>query len=473
MLPLRTALGAALCVLLAPAFASLAAQPPSSAAVTPILTARFRTESWDWFGDSPGDAYVYPHLLLRFGLEQQRRTVGWRMEFAAPVVFGAPADATQGHGAAYFRANGGRRSVTQLFPKQVYLTLGRPTAGHRARLGRFEFLDGGEVMPRDVTLAALKRRSVVQRLIGPFNFTEGARSVDGLEYGWNGNGLTVSVLGALPGVGVFNLDGWDHVSEMPIAYAAVTGAAPWSRDASEWRLFAVGMRDVRGLLKPDNRPLAVRSADASAIEVASVGGHLLQLVPTPVGTVDLAAWGTTQFGRWGAQPHRAWAADVEAGWQPRGLPWRPWVRLGLFASSGDGDPSDDTHGTFFQTLATPRLYARFPFYNLTNVRDHSASVSVRPSPRLTLRADVRALDLGNAADGWYQGSGPFDRATFGIAFRPSAAERSLGTLLDISADLQLSRRWSLAAYGSVARAGPVIGDLSDGRFGFLEIEYRR
>lgn len=38
--------------------------------------------------------------------------------------------------------------------------------------------------------------------------------------------------------------------------------------------------------------------------------------------------------------------------------------------------------------------ARFPFYNLTNVRDLSASVSVRPASRLTLHADVRAIGLG-------------------------------------------------------------------------------
>ena len=239
----------------------------------------------------------------------------------------------------------------------------------------------------------------------------------------------------------------------------------------EWRLFAVAMRDARGLVKPDNRPLAVRSADRSAIEVTSVGGHLLQLMPSRSGPFDFAAWGAAQLGHWGTQPHRAWAADFEAGWQPCGLPWRPWLRLGLFASSGDDDPSDDTHGTFFQTLATPRLYARFPFYNLTNVRDLSASVSVRPAPRLTLRADVRSVGVGSTADGWYQGSGPYDRASFGIAYRPSAGERTIATLLDLSADLQLSRRWSIAAYGSVAPAGPVIGDLSAGRFGFLEIGY--
>ncbi|MFP5353799.1 MAG: alginate export family protein [Gemmatimonadota bacterium] len=460
--------------LLALSTAPLAAQPPArSDAVTPVFTARVRAESWDWFGDDRRDEYAYPHALVRFGLEQQRTTIGWRVEFAAPAVFGAPGDATQGHGAAYVRANGGDRSPARLFAKQAFLTVGRPADGHHVRVGRFEFSEGGEVTPRDPTLAALKRRSVVQRLIGPFNFTQGARSLDGVEYGWNGGGTNITLLGAVPGVGVFNLDGWGHVAEMPLGYAAVTGSAPWSPARSEWRLFAVGARDTRGLLKSDNRPQDVRASDLGAIGVTSVGAHLLQLVATPAGPVDLAAWGVHQRGAWGVQRHRAWAADGEVGWQPRGVPLRPWLRLGLFASSGDGDPSDATHGTFFQTLATPRLYARFPFYNLTNVVDASAGVTLRPGARVTLRSDARAIRLQDAADGWYTGSGPYDEASFGLGVRPSGGARALGTLIDLSADVQLSRRWTLAAYASVAPAGRVIGDATAGRFAFLELEYRR
>lgn len=454
--------------------APVAAQPPArSEAVTPVFSARVRAESWDWFGANRRDEYAYSHALVRFGLEQQRSTIGWRVEFAAPAVFGAPNDATQGHGAAYYRANGNDRSPERLFAKQVYLTLGRPASGYRARFGRFEFSEGGEATPRDPTLAALKKRSVVQRLIGPFNFTQGARSLDGVELGWSGRGVNAVLLGAVPGVGVFNLNGWDHVAEMPLGYAAVTGAAPWSPETSEWRLFAVGVRDTRGLVKADNRPPAVRAADLDAIGVASIGGHLLQLVPTPAGPLDLAAWGVRQFGQWGTQRHRAWAADGEVGWQPRDMPWRLWLRLGVFASSGDSRASDATHGTFFQTLATPRLYARFPFYNLTNVVDLSASVTMRPHARVTIRSDARAIRLQNAVDGWYTGSGPYDEASFGLGYRPSGGSRSLGTLIDLSADVQLTRHWSIAAYGSVAPVGRVIGDVSAGRFSFLEVEYRR
>lgn len=467
--------GWTLAVLVLPPLAAQAG--PGTASVTPVFSARVRVESWNGFGDAAGDNYTYGHALLRFGLEQQRTTFGWRVEFAAPAIFGAPDDGTQGHGASYFRANDDTRTLVRLFPKQAYVSFGRRAEGHRLRLGRFEFSEASEVTPADPTLAALKRRSVVQRLIGPFLFTQGARSLDAVEYGWTGRGLNLTLLGAIPTVGVFNLDGWGHVAEMPLGYAAVTGPGPWARERSEWRVFAVGFRDDRGLVKADNRPAAVREADREPIEVATVGAHLLQLFPTRAGPVDLALWGGGQFGDWGTQRHRAWAANAEVGWQPEGVAWKPWVRLGAFRTSGDRDSLDATHGTWFQNLATPRLYARYPFYNQTNVRDLSASLTLRPGARLTLRADVRGVSLGEASDGWYAGSGPYDEATFGISYRPSGGARALATLIDLSADLQLTPRWTLSAYCSVAPSGEVIRASapsgSAGSFAYLEVEYRR
>jgi len=209
----------------------LAAQQPTAVpGITPTLSMRARVEGWNWFGSAAGDDYAYGHVLLRAGLTQQRERFGWRVEFAAPVVVGAPDTATQGHGASYYRANGQRRTVAALFPRQAFVTLGRAADGHRLKLGRFEFADGGETSPANPTLAAVKRRSVVQRLIGPFNFTQGARSLDGVEYGWSRRGLNVTVLGAVPTVGVFNLDGWNSVPELPVGYAALTGPGPWSRE---------------------------------------------------------------------------------------------------------------------------------------------------------------------------------------------------------------------------------------------------
>src|SRR5262249_57316716 len=102
---------------------------------------------------------------------------------------------------------------------------------------------------------------------------------------------------------------------------------------------------------------------------------------------------------WGALTHRAAAFASEVGWQPRaGERLGLWIRGGYDYGSGDASPTDGTHGTFFQVLPTPRLYARLPFFNMMNDGDAFAEVIVRPVPRVTVRGDVHSLSLADAHD---------------------------------------------------------------------------
>src|SRR5262249_14814666 len=148
----------------------------------------------------------------------------------------------------------------------------------------------------------------------------------------------------------------------------------------EWRLFALGYNDYRsGVVKTDNRPQAVRAADIGHINIGTYGGNYLQAAESPLGTVDLLFWGLLQNGSWGQLAQRSGAVAVEAGLQPRIWPAvRPWVRGGYNYGSGDGNPNDSTHGTFFQILPTPRVYARFPFFNMMNNRDIFGELILRP-----------------------------------------------------------------------------------------------
>jgi hypothetical protein len=80
-------------------------------------------------------------------------------------------------------------------------------------------------------------------------------------------------------------------------------------------------------------------------------------------------WGVVQTGSWGDLAQRAGAFVGEAGWQPPVKVLKPWLSAGYSYGSGDGNPNDSHHGTFFQVLTTPRQYARFPFYNMMNNED--------------------------------------------------------------------------------------------------------
>jgi hypothetical protein len=261
------------------------------------------------------------------------------------------------------------------------------------------------------------------------------RSFDGAEYGLNRSRLNLTLLAAGPTRGVFQVDGWGELNAN-VFYGALTGQLPGRNGNGEWRLFGLGYRDYRdGVVKTDNRPLAVRTTDTGHINIGTYGGHYQQTVQSSLGTVDMLVWGVAQTGSWGRLAQRAYAFALEAGWQPPVLrSVRPWLRGGYDYRSGDGNPNDGTHGTFFQVLPTPRVYARFPFFNMMNTRDAFGELILRPSKALTIRTDIHSLALANRNDLWYSGGGMFQPWTFGYTGRPSGGHAGLATLFDGSAD---------------------------------------
>jgi Alginate export len=124
-------------------------------------------------------------------------------------------------------------------------------------------------------------------------------------------------------------------------------------------------------------------------------------------------------------------------------------------SSGDADPADDRHGTFFQVLPTARIYARTPFFNMMNTVDAFGEVILRPSNRLTLRGDVHSIRLAAKNDLWYAGGGAFQPATFGFNGRPSNGHSDLATLYDVSGDVTLNPHVAFGLYYGYARSGAV------------------
>ena len=80
-----------------------------------------------------------------------------------------------------------------LFIKQAFWRhKGFGGAANSVRLGRFEFIDGAEVMPKDPTLAWMKRERIAHRLIGNFGWSHVQRSFDGGELVRNTPGLNIT-----------------------------------------------------------------------------------------------------------------------------------------------------------------------------------------------------------------------------------------------------------------------------------------
>jgi hypothetical protein len=425
-------------------------------------TLRSRVEAWDWFESAAGDdEYTYVGTLLRLSAAGRMRRGDWQIELAAPWLAHLPAEPAPppqgplGLGAIYRAANGGKEA--NVFLKQGFVRWRNAgSAANTLRLGRFEFVDGLERVPGDATLAALKRDRIAHRLLGNFGWSHVGRSLDGLQFTRDLPRLNLTLLVARPTRGVFDLRGWDEI-DAEVYYAAATRPLGDRTRAGEARLFWLLYNDHREAVKVDNRPATLRAADGEDLKLHTVGGHSLRAFPGARGTADLLLWGATQFGDWGAQDHRGSAAAAEVGYQPKEPHLRPWFRAGVNWGSGDDDPSDSDHETFFQVLPTPRVYARFPIYNQMNSTDWFVAVILRPPSRWTLRAEYHHLRLSRREDLWYQGGGAFqNRPAFGYVGRPSGGRSALADVVDVSVDCTLSPRTSLTFYAAYAAGGDAI-----------------
>jgi hypothetical protein len=451
-------------------------------------TWRLRLEGWNWFQDGADaeNSYAFGQSIFRLAVGQERRKVAWQIELAQPALLRLPERAVArgaagqlGLGASYFVANGASRNAAYVFPSKAFLrfkNLGG-AAGTSLTLGRFTFVDGTEVQPAHATLAALKAMRIAHRLLGDFRFTVTGRSADGVSLTTGTNRANLTLAAARATRGVFQVDGLGEL-DVNWEYGAATLQTGAKQSAGELRIFGLGYQDYRAVNKTDNRAAAIRGgADRfSDINIGSFGAHYLHSFETATsGTFDLLLWGVGQVGSWGVQRHRAAAFAAEAGWQPR-MAWRPWLRLGYDFGSGDGNANDGEHNTFFQVLPTPRIYARFPFWNQENSNDASAMLILRPSAKLTLRSEGHWLWLASRNDLWYSGGGAFQPHSFGYTGRPANGNRGLADVWDLSADYTVSRHWALGLYYGHAWGGGVMksiypsGPNSD--FGYSELTFR-
>jgi hypothetical protein len=169
--------------------------------------------------------------------------------------------------------------------------------------------------------------------------------------------------------------------------------------------------------------------------------------------------------------------DLEAGFQPNILPrLKPWIRGGCYYGSGDKDPNDSKHGTFFQLLPRARPYAQFPFYDMMNTVDRFAMLTLRLHRRVTFKTEEHMLRLASRNDLWYTGGGASQPWTFGYQSRPGSGAAGLANLFGGSIDVTINTHVSLSPYYGYAAGKSVIQAIypkgKDGHLAFLELNYR-
>jgi len=450
-----------------------------------------REEVWRWFnpgtvkGGFDENQYNFLGSWLRVGAGYQLDGVKVFAELMSPYFINLPNAAIApppkgllGLGANYYQPHGNANDAS-VFLKQGYLEFGNTLLkGFDVKGGRFEFFDGSEYQPAelDPELKWLAVNRISQRLIGNFGFSDVMRSFDGAIAAYGNDKWQATLMYGAPTKGVFDLNGMDEVRNMDVVYASLN-AGPKLFQSDLWgqslfRLFYIYYNDTRGLPLVDNRGLSGLKGDTGPVSIDTVGADYARAERAGPGVADFLVWTAGQFGSWGSQSQRAYAIVAEAGYRLEHAAGKPWLRFGYTIGSGDSNPKDSTHGTFFQILPTPRIYAFFPFFNMMNVNDAMGQLVLNPLPQIEVQASIHGLWLDSNKDLWYSGGGAYDNSIFGYAGRPSFGQSYLATLADCQVTWKIDRHIALQFYYGHAFGGNVIGAIypagREGDYGFIQ-----
>ena len=435
-----------------------------------------RVESWGFFepvvGGDPTSTYVGNRLTA--GGRRDTPNVEWHAAVQYVQLGWLPQRATGpgplGLGAVYFD-HAGAVHPGEIYLKYLNARFKRLLPGLAVQVGRFGYTSAAEAASGVPKIETVKRLRLDARLIGEFEFSFFQRGYDGVRADYARGRSRMTGAFFFPTQGGFEEDANRTMTDVTVASGVVTGLPGAPFPHAEWQIFSHRYDDDRRVTaRPDNSGAAAAAAD---VHVTTIGGTVVSARPLKRGEVDAFAWLVFQTGRWYELDHRAHAVAVEAGYQWTGTRVRPWLRGGWLRSSGDRDPLDGRHGTFFQMLPTVRRQSMSATYCQMNLRDLFVQIVATPAARVSARADVHRLTLDRPADRWYFGSGATQNSgrVFGFATRPSNGETDFGLVLEGSLDVRVLARWTVGGYLGWFHGGRVVtGTFAGDRllFGFVE-----
>ena len=439
---------------------------------------RLRGEIVDYFAPKPTSTTPnsrYNFLANRFQAGVRVRRESWEafLQFQHTVLDDVPVGAPPGApGKAYLD------NTKRSFQEQGWLRQGWVRAedlfgvrGAGIVVGRQLWRDGLEAPARDPNLQWLKQQRVAERLIGAYDYTHIGRSYDGGQVHWDTDWLNVSGFGFQPTSGGFEISAGRPIEGIQLGGLSATVKDSPRFPSSDARLFWIYYSDHRGPIVFDNRPDNARKADTGDLRLHTIGANAAHVAALGPGKADVLGWAAGQLGAWQALDQRAWAYALEAGYQLTGLWARPWARLGFFRGSGDPDPKDDVHETFFQMLPTGRQYAQFPFYNMMNNQDTFAQLVLQPCRSLGVRSDFHWLRVVEGKDFLYSGGGATKDDFFGFSGVPAKGAHQIGYLVDIAFTWKPIDLLTFYAYYGHVFGGDVIHQSFAGReanYAYLE-----
>jgi hypothetical protein len=440
---------------------AVAAQPPDpgeadTGETVVSLTNLTRAEVWRYFDPPPDQASDpdYAFVGNRSTLSMSHREGRWRAHAALryvriePLPERALGPGPLGAGGLYQFHAQSTFSYQLYFPE---LNLGVEMApGVEIAAGRFGHASSGEAST--VTPSGPMERPD-SRLLGTFTASMYERAFDGLRVDVSRPAWRLSMMAAMPTQGAYEESANVTIPEIQVGHAQLSLGRASRRST---RVFAYVYRDRRDIsVRPDNTRRTSHGVD---VTIWTVGASHAAITSVPSGELDTVVWGAAQGGAWYELTHRAWSAAAETGHRWLRTPGQPWIRVGVLAASGDSDPGDGRHATFFPMLPTAHSPTASTVYTAMNLVDVFGQLILEPHSRLRLAGAVRRVSLASSDDRWYAGSGATMRTReyFGYSTRASGGGTGLGTVAEATADVTLSRFWTVRAFLARIHGGEVV-----------------
>jgi hypothetical protein len=412
-------------------------QDSDSSTVTPFVRNVTRVEGWSFFqpaegGGDPTYSLLGNRATLGVRVDSRRLTIQGSLQYAQMI--GLPGRSIGpgplGPGPIFYVSAENSRAY-QLYFKTLSLRLKNVVPRLSVEVGRMTY-ESGEHTP------------FAGRLIGNAEWSMFERAFDGARVDYDGPAWRVHGSLVMPTQGAFEESASPTIGRVQLTTV--------SASRSGWELFAHNYRDRRAIGgRPDNTGAREPRAD---IALQTVGSAIARAVAG----VNVHLWGAIQRGDWYGDEHRALSASAEAGYRWPRFGAQPAISAGVLYASGDEDPNDSRHGTFFPMVPTTVPSVLAGTYALMNLRDVYVRGGVTPHDRLSLSAEVHRLSLVNRQDRWYSGTGAtaFAGSYFGYSSRPSTLATGLGTFVQASVASSLSTNWRIAATAGYIRGGAVV-----------------
>ncbi len=457
-------------------------------------TERFRWSAWNYAESDPYDnSYDLFASQLRAGGRWEHPRAAAHAAWQYAHLWPLPTGASTGAGAGPLYYSNGTLEPESHGTYLKYLELDLKDIGGSGLGiggGRFDYSSGNmyrtgtgrgtEPTPATAVtkkIEALKKMRVGDRVIGGFGWSEYQRSFDGLKTSLDHEVFHAHFAAFVPTQGGFEEGAGSSIEDIRISALEVALKKERVWPNTEALLFHYHWTDTRALdsaaARPDNTGRSVPAGLENDVDLDMIGGQFVGALPWGPGTADYLVWGGWQTGSWFELDHDAYALAAEAGYQLDRHPWKPWLRGGYNTGSGDSDPADTTHGTFYQMLPTARLYSQSILYNMMNTEDLFVMLIVKPLPAVTVRSDAHFMDLENSSDRWYVGAGPMHRSKLtDYTGRATGGEDELGTLLDLTVTWEIDAHLTLSAYYGHFDGGEVVSRFytKDDQVDFFSLE---